>query len=90
MLAYGLPADAIEEYVKTGESTTIESMKRFYRAMIEIFSKRYLRATIANNVARLLHIWSATWISKNAREFRLYALEVKKLSNSMSWTIYKT
>ncbi|KAK6777273.1 hypothetical protein RDI58_023990 [Solanum bulbocastanum] len=29
MLAYGLLADATDEYVKIGESTTIESMKRF-------------------------------------------------------------
>ncbi|KAG5629365.1 hypothetical protein H5410_001082 [Solanum commersonii] len=39
MLAYGLPADATDEYVKIGESTTIESMKRFCRATVEVFGE---------------------------------------------------
>ena len=56
MLAYGLPADATDEYVKIGESTAIESMKRFYRAIVEIFSEQYLRSTTANDVVRLLYI----------------------------------
>ena len=56
MLAYGLPADATDEYVKIGESTTIESMKRFCRTIVEIFSEQYLRSTTANDVVRLLYI----------------------------------
>ncbi|KAL3334478.1 hypothetical protein AABB24_030952, partial [Solanum stoloniferum] len=56
MLAYGLPADATDEYVKIGESTTIESMKRFCRAIVEVFGERYLRSPTPNDVARLLHI----------------------------------
>ncbi|XP_059315422.1 uncharacterized protein LOC132066037 [Lycium ferocissimum] len=56
MLAYGLPADATDEYVKIGESTAIESMKRFCRAIVEVFGQQYLRSPTANDVARLLHI----------------------------------
>ena len=56
MLAYALPADATDEYIKIGESTTIESCKRFCRAIVEIFSERYLRSPTSNDVARLLHI----------------------------------
>ncbi|XP_020263300.1 uncharacterized protein LOC109839282 [Asparagus officinalis] len=56
MLAYGLPADATEEYVKIGESTAIESMTKFCRAMVEIFAERYLRTPNANDIARLLYI----------------------------------
>ncbi|XP_060209734.1 uncharacterized protein LOC132636734 isoform X2 [Lycium barbarum] len=56
MLAYGLPADATDEYVKIGESTAIESMKRFCRAIVEVFGQQYLRSPTANGVARLLHI----------------------------------
>ena len=56
MLAYGIPADATDEYVKIGESTTIECVKRFCRAVVEIFSEQYLRAPNANDVARLLEI----------------------------------
>ena len=36
MLAYGVSADATNEYVKIGESTTIKSLKRFCRAVIEV------------------------------------------------------
>ena len=56
MLAYGLPADVTNEYIKIGESTTIESMKRFCRAIVEIFAEQYLRKPTANDVARLLYV----------------------------------
>ncbi|XP_020258908.1 uncharacterized protein LOC109835342 [Asparagus officinalis] len=56
MLAYGLPADAMDEYVKIDESTAIESMTRFCHDMVEIFAERYLRTPNANNIARLLYI----------------------------------
>ncbi|XP_020266343.1 uncharacterized protein LOC109841816 [Asparagus officinalis] len=56
MLAYGLPADATDEYIKIGESTAIESLKRFCRAVVEVFAEQYLRLLNANNIARLLHI----------------------------------
>ncbi|XP_020254746.1 uncharacterized protein LOC109831756 [Asparagus officinalis] len=56
MLAYGLPADVTDEYVKIGESTAIESMTKFCRAMVEIFVERYLRTPNANDIARLLYI----------------------------------
>ena len=39
MLAYGLAADATDEYCKIAESTTIESLKRFCRALVEVFSE---------------------------------------------------
>ena len=56
ILAYGFPADAADEYVKIGESTTIESLKRFCRAIVEIFSEQYLRSPTPVDVARLLYI----------------------------------
>ncbi|KAK6798189.1 hypothetical protein RDI58_005891 [Solanum bulbocastanum] len=37
MLAYCLPADVTDEYVKIEESTTIESMNSFCRATVEVF-----------------------------------------------------
>ncbi|XP_062103095.1 uncharacterized protein LOC133814111 [Humulus lupulus] len=42
MLAYGVPADATDEYIKIGESTTIESLKRFFRAVVKVFGARFL------------------------------------------------
>ncbi|XP_020243553.1 uncharacterized protein LOC109821808 [Asparagus officinalis] len=56
MLAYGLPADATDEYVKISKSTAIESMPKFCHAMVEIFAERYLRTPNANDIARLLYI----------------------------------
>ncbi|KAK9199388.1 hypothetical protein WN944_014579 [Citrus x changshan-huyou] len=54
MLAYGVSGDSIDEYVRIGESTTIESLKKFVRAVIEIFSNEYLRSPNTNDIARLL------------------------------------
>ncbi|XP_021629566.1 putative nuclease HARBI1 [Manihot esculenta] len=56
MLAYGLPANATDEYVKIGESTAIESLKRFCQAIVEVFGEQYLRSPTAEDVARLLYI----------------------------------
>ncbi|KAL5576009.1 hypothetical protein UlMin_017708 [Ulmus minor] len=56
MLAYGIAADATDEYIKIGESTAIQSLKKFCRAVVEVFVEQYLRSPNANDVARLLHI----------------------------------
>ncbi|KAL5741210.1 hypothetical protein ACOSP7_027942 [Xanthoceras sorbifolium] len=56
MLAYGVQEDSTDEYIKIGESTIIESMKRFCRAVVEVFGERYLRSPNAYDVARLLQI----------------------------------
>ncbi|KAK2661939.1 hypothetical protein Ddye_000513 [Dipteronia dyeriana] len=55
-LAYGCPADATDEYIKIGEPTPIESLKRFYHAIMEEFTGEYLRSPKATDVARLLRI----------------------------------
>ncbi|CAH9133595.1 unnamed protein product [Cuscuta epithymum] len=56
MLAYGVPADATDEYVKIGESTAIDSMKRFCRSIVQIYGGHYLRGPNDNDIARLLDI----------------------------------
>ncbi|KAK3184825.1 hypothetical protein Dsin_032111 [Dipteronia sinensis] len=56
MLAYGLPADATNKCIKVRESTTIESLKRFCRDVVEVFTEEYLRSPNATDVARLLRI----------------------------------
>ncbi|KAL8548222.1 hypothetical protein ACS0TY_007517 [Phlomoides rotata] len=55
ILTYGVPADATDEYIKIGESTTIECLERFCRSIMEIFGEQFLRTPIQNDVARLLH-----------------------------------
>ncbi|KAK3230274.1 hypothetical protein Dsin_002155 [Dipteronia sinensis] len=54
MLAYGLPANATDEYIKIEESIAIESLKRFCRAVMEVFAEQYLISPNAINVARIL------------------------------------
>ena len=54
MLAYGVAADAVDDYVRIDESTAIESLKRFVRAVVAIFSNEYLRSPNNDDIARLL------------------------------------
>ena len=44
MLAYGVAADFMDEYVRIGKSTAIESLKKFVKAVVDIFSNKYLRS----------------------------------------------
>ena len=87
MLAYGVPTDATNEYVKIGESTVIESLKKFCRTVMEIFSQQYLRRPNSTDIARLLHIGEERGFFWNVGQFGLYALEVENLSNIMGWTV---
>jgi len=54
MLTYGVPADATDEYVRIGESTALESLRRFVAAVVEIFEEEYLRHPNEADTARLL------------------------------------
>ncbi|WZZ16942.1 hypothetical protein YC2023_110031 [Brassica napus] len=56
ILAYGMPADATDEYIKIEESTTIEYMKRFCRAIVDVFLEWYLMSPTIEDVSRLLNI----------------------------------
>ena len=54
MLAYGMAADSLDEYVRIGETTTIECVKRFCQGVVEIFWPEYLRSPNAADISRLL------------------------------------
>ncbi|TVU40000.1 hypothetical protein EJB05_13445 [Eragrostis curvula] len=56
ILAYGLPADAVDEYVQIGESTAREALYHFCSAVIAAFGKEYLRSPTPVDVARLLQV----------------------------------
>ncbi|XP_062154342.1 uncharacterized protein LOC133862526 [Alnus glutinosa] len=56
MLAYGVPAEYVDEYVRIGETTAVESLQRFVSAVVNIFSNEYLRSPNNNDVARLLEV----------------------------------
>jgi hypothetical protein len=44
MLAYGVTANFMDEYLNIGEPTALESLKKFVKAVISIFSEEYLRS----------------------------------------------
>jgi hypothetical protein len=54
MLAYGIPADLIDDHLAMGESTAIMCVKRFVVAIVKVFGATYLRAPNADDTARLL------------------------------------
>ena len=54
MIAYGVAADFMDEYVWIGESTAIESLKKIVKEVVDIFSKEYLRSPNNEDIARLL------------------------------------
>ena len=54
MLAYGMSADLIDEYVRIGESITIECVKRFCQGVVEIFGPEYLRSPNTADIFRML------------------------------------
>jgi len=56
MLTYGVSADATDEYVRIGESTAIESLRRSVAAVVQIFEADYLRHPNEADIARLLAV----------------------------------
>lgn len=54
MLAYGVPVDYIDKYVQIGESTVIESLKRFVITVVEMFGDGYLRSLNIDDLSKLL------------------------------------
>ena len=56
ILSYGVAIDAVDDYVRIGESTTIKSLQYFYKSIIEIFGPKYLRSPTTTDIARLLVI----------------------------------
>lgn len=54
MLAYGMAADAVDDYVRIAETTATETLKRFVVAIINIFGEVYLRKPNKNDTSTLL------------------------------------
>ena len=43
MLAYGVPANALDEYIRIGESTALEALRKFVVDVVEVFGPEYMR-----------------------------------------------
>jgi hypothetical protein len=56
MLTYGVAADATDDYIRIGESTAIESLRRFVSGVVAVFGGEYLRSPNEDDTARLLAI----------------------------------
>ena len=56
MIAYGIAADATDDYVRIGESTALESLRRFVVAVVQVFGPEYMRLPNEQDTTRLLAI----------------------------------
>jgi hypothetical protein len=56
ILAYGVAVDSTDEYVRIGESIAVESLKKFVKAVVNIFSEDYLKLPNSNDIARLVAV----------------------------------
>ena len=59
MLAYGVPIDACDEYVRLGESTVLEAMKHWIAAIHTCFGETYLRQPTRADIEKQMRINSA-------------------------------
>jgi hypothetical protein len=51
VLAYGGPADCLDEYLHMGQSTILETVNHFTRVIVDIYDTTYLRKPTASDVA---------------------------------------
>ena len=56
MLAYGCAADAVDEYLRLGESTALSCLSNFTEGVISLFGDEYLRRPTPEDLQRLLDI----------------------------------
>ena len=59
MLAYGVSADCVDDYLKIGESTAMECMNNFAAGVIQVFGEEYLCKPTEADVDRLLAVAEA-------------------------------
>ena len=53
-LGYGISADAVDEYVRIGESTALEALKKFCASVIKHLGDEYLRAPTEDDLRKIL------------------------------------
>ena len=56
VLTYGIPADYTDEYLRIGQDTTMESVRRFAKLVIRLYGEQYLRAPNEEDTKRLMEM----------------------------------
>jgi hypothetical protein len=56
MITYGIAADAIDDYVRVGESTALKCLRSFVVAVVEVFELEYLRLPNEHDIVKLLAV----------------------------------
>ena len=56
MLAYGIPADLVDDHLAMGESQAIMCVKHFAVRIVQVFGQEYLRSLNVEDAARLLEM----------------------------------
>uniref|UniRef100_A0A0D3D6A8 Uncharacterized protein n=1 Tax=Brassica oleracea var. oleracea TaxID=109376 RepID=A0A0D3D6A8_BRAOL len=56
MMAYGCPADAVDEYLRLGETAALLCLEHFVEGIIYLFGDEYLRRPTPEDLQRLLDI----------------------------------
>ncbi|XP_019099475.1 PREDICTED: uncharacterized protein LOC104777938 [Camelina sativa] len=56
MIAYGVAADAVDEYIKIGGTTTLECLRRLCKGIIQLYEQEYLRAPTQEDLQKILHV----------------------------------
>jgi hypothetical protein len=63
MLVYGVFVDFLDDYVRMGENTIIESLSHFVKVVVDFFGDKYLRAPNTQDTTRLMVMNSARGFS---------------------------
>lgn len=58
-LCYGFSADSMDDYIRIGESTALESLKVFCRTVIKCFGTKYLRLPNCEDLKRIENQFSS-------------------------------
>ncbi|XP_075486460.1 uncharacterized protein LOC142526074 [Primulina tabacum] len=78
-LAYGVPADHLDEYLRMSESTVIKCLFKFCEYVVEIFGDRYLRRPNADDVERAFGVLQSRWAIVKGPAHYWYRKKLKQI-----------
>jgi hypothetical protein len=56
MITYGVPTDAMDDYMQVGENTALQYLRKFVVADVEVFGLKYPRLPNEQDTVKLLAI----------------------------------